>query len=41
MVTNACFTREAEAAAARYGIALVDSTVLRTWATFGKPLELN
>ncbi|MGV9350166.1 restriction endonuclease [Streptomyces spiralis] len=41
MVTNARFTQDAEAAAARYGIALVDSTALRTWATFGKPLELD
>ncbi|MFD7603159.1 restriction endonuclease [Streptomyces mirabilis] len=40
MVTNARFTQDAEAAAARYGILLVDSGVLRTWATFGKPLEL-
>jgi restriction endonuclease Mrr len=41
MVTNARFTQDAEAAAARYGIALVDRTALRTWATFGKPLELD
>ncbi|MFJ3309633.1 restriction endonuclease [Streptomyces sp. NPDC086549] len=40
MVTNARFTQDAEAAAARYGILLVDSGALRTWATFGKPLEL-
>lgn len=40
MVTNAHFTREAEAAAARYGIALVDRTALRMWATFGRPLKL-
>ncbi|MGC5400752.1 hypothetical protein ACPXCP_34045 [Streptomyces sp. DT20] len=31
----------AEKAAARYGIALVDSMGLRAWATFGKPLELT
>ncbi|MFF9218861.1 restriction endonuclease [Streptomyces viridosporus] len=41
MVTNTRFTQDAEAAAARYGITLVDSTALRTWATFGKPLELG
>ncbi|MGW0886347.1 restriction endonuclease [Streptomyces sp. NPDC002671] len=41
MVTNARFTQAAEAAAARYGIALVDRTALRTWATCGKPLELD
>ncbi|MFF3978332.1 restriction endonuclease [Streptomyces sp. NPDC001828] len=40
MVTNARFTKEAEAAAARYGITLVDNGALRTWATHGKPLEL-
>jgi hypothetical protein len=39
MATSASFTRDAEAA--RYDIALVDSTMLRTWATFGKRLELN
>ncbi|MFD9872686.1 restriction endonuclease [[Kitasatospora] papulosa] len=41
MVTNARFTAHAEEAAARYGIALVDSMALRAWATFGKPLELT
>ncbi|MCQ1579345.1 restriction endonuclease [Streptomyces parvus] len=41
MVTNTRFTVHAERAAARYGIALVDSTALRAWATFGKPLELT
>jgi HJR/Mrr/RecB family endonuclease len=41
VVTNVHFTQEAEAAAARYGIALVDRTALRTWATFGKPLKLE
>ncbi|MFE3144896.1 restriction endonuclease [Streptomyces scopuliridis] len=40
MVTNTRFTAHAKAAAARYGIALVDSGALRAWATFGKPLEL-
>jgi HJR/Mrr/RecB family endonuclease len=41
MVTNARFTLEAEAAAARYGIALVDRAALRTWATFGRALDLD
>ncbi|GAA2239265.1 restriction endonuclease [Streptomyces nogalater] len=41
MVTNARFTQDAEQAAARYGIALVDRTALRSWATFGRPLELD
>ncbi|MFF3639475.1 restriction endonuclease [Streptomyces sp. NPDC002250] len=41
MVTNARFTLEAEAAAARYDIALVDRAALRAWATFGRPLDLN
>lgn len=40
MVTNVQFTQDAEAAASRYGILLVDSAALRTWATYGKPLEL-
>ncbi|MFJ8871187.1 restriction endonuclease [Streptomyces sp. NPDC102473] len=40
MVTNTRFTAHAEAAAARYGIALVDGVALRAWATFGKPFEL-
>ncbi|WP_369148823.1 restriction endonuclease [Streptomyces sp. R44] len=38
MVTNARFTAQAEAAAARYGITLMDRSALRVWATFGKPL---
>jgi restriction endonuclease Mrr len=41
MVTNARFTQDAEQAAARYGIALVDRTALRSWATFGRPLDLG
>ncbi|RAS21838.1 restriction endonuclease [Streptomyces avidinii] len=41
MVTNTRFTTHAEEAAARYGIALVDSVALRAWATFGKPLQLT
>lgn len=41
LVTNARFTQDAEAAAARYEISLVDRTALRTWAIFGKPLELD
>lgn len=40
MVTNARFTAQAEAAAARYGITLMDGGALRAWATFGKPLRL-
>ncbi|MFF8375455.1 restriction endonuclease [Streptomyces sp. NPDC015661] len=40
MVTNARFTAQAEAAAARYGIRLMDRGALRAWATFGKPLGL-
>ncbi|WP_327436452.1 restriction endonuclease (plasmid) [Streptomyces sp. NBC_01201] len=41
MVTNARFTAQAEEAAARYRIALVDSVALRAWATFGRPIELS
>ncbi|MFJ9917683.1 restriction endonuclease [Streptomyces rubiginosohelvolus] len=40
-VTNTRFTVHAEKAAARYGIASVDSVALRAWATFGKRLELT